>query len=75
MGNTGKSVARSYSRALDGLVPKKATVRDGDPINPIRSPGELGYDAAMSYLTTPINAAGETPVEIYIEKQSLWAEA
>ncbi|KAI0534790.1 hypothetical protein GGR58DRAFT_504965 [Xylaria digitata] len=75
VGNTGKSAARSYSRALDGLVPKKATIRDGDPINPIRSPGEPGYDAAMSYLTTPLSSTSETPVEIYIEKQSLWAEA
>ncbi|KAI1192407.1 hypothetical protein F5X97DRAFT_317457 [Nemania serpens] len=75
VGNTGKSVARSYSRALDGLVPKKATMRDGDPVNPVRSPGEKGYDAAMTYLTTPLEPTGETPVETYIEKQSLWAEA
>ncbi|KAI8955363.1 hypothetical protein F4801DRAFT_574538 [Xylaria longipes] len=75
VGNTGKSVARSYSRALDGLVPKKATVRDGDALNPIRSPGEQSYDAAMTYLTTPLDTTGQTPVEIYIDKQAAWAEA
>lgn len=50
-------------------------MRDGDPVNPVRSPGEKGYDAAMTYLTTPLEPTGETPVETYIEKQSLWAEA
>ena len=75
MGNTGKSVARSYSRALDCLVPRKATLIDGDEINPIRSPGEPGYDAAMKYLKTVDPESGQTPVDIYMEKQSAWAKA
>ncbi|KAK0741578.1 hypothetical protein B0T18DRAFT_307044, partial [Schizothecium vesticola] len=74
VGNTGKSVARSYSRALDGLVPKKATVKSGG-VNPIRSPGEPGYDAAMRYLTTVDPETGATPVDVYVEKQQAWAQA
>ncbi|KAK0612567.1 hypothetical protein B0T17DRAFT_564881 [Bombardia bombarda] len=74
VGNTGKSVSRSYSRALDGLVPKHATVKTGGK-NPIRSPGEQGYDDAMKYLTTVDDTTGLTPVDIYVEKQTLWAEA
>ena len=75
MGNTGKSVARSYSRALDFLVPKKATIKDGDEINPIRSPGEKGYDAAMKYLTSIDPETDQNPVDVYMEKQSAWAKA
>ena len=79
MGTTGKSVARSYSRALDGLVPKKATVRSGESadgvINPIRSPGEPSYDLAMTYLTTIDPVTDQTPVEVYQEKQAAWADA
>ncbi|KAK4183746.1 hypothetical protein QBC35DRAFT_418305 [Podospora australis] len=74
VGNTGKSVSRSYSRALDGLVPKKASVTSGG-INPIRSPGERGYDNAMEYLTKIDEATGMTPIDVYVEKQTAWAEA
>ncbi|KAK3985320.1 hypothetical protein QBC44DRAFT_405143 [Cladorrhinum sp. PSN332] len=74
VGNTGKSVSRSYSRALDGLVPRQATVTSGG-VNPIRSPGEKGYDDAMEYLTTRDEKTGLTPVDVYVEKQSLWTEA
>lgn len=74
VGNTGKSVSRSYSRALDGLVPRQATVTSGG-VNPIRSPGEKGYDDAMAYLTKRDEKTGLTPVDIYVEKQSLWTEA
>jgi hypothetical protein len=72
IGNTGKSVSRSYSRALDALVPRKATISTGSEI---RSPGEAMYDEAMKYLTTPNPDTGLTPVEIYAEKQSKWASA
>jgi hypothetical protein len=72
IGNTGKSVSRSYSSALDYLVPKKATV---STLNNIRSPGDKSYDDAMAYLTTKDPATGKTPVEVYIEKQTAWAAA
>ncbi|KAK6330551.1 hypothetical protein TWF718_002751 [Orbilia javanica] len=72
MGNTGKSVAHSYSRALDTLVVKKATMKSG---NAIRAPGEATYDAAMSYLTKVDEKTKKTPIDVYIEKQKIWADA
>ena len=71
LGNTGKSVARSYSTALDFLVPRKATIGTK---NQIRSPGEASYDAAMAFLTKKA-ANGKTPVDVYIEKQTAWTMA
>lgn len=74
MGHTGKSVSRSYSRALDCLVSKKATIKGGG-VNPIRSPGQTDYDNAMAYLTTHNPDTGLTPVDIYVQKQAVWADA
>lgn len=73
IGNTGKSVSRSYASALDYLVAKKATVSTGQ--NNIRSPGDKSYDDAMHALITPDPATGKTPVQVYIEKQTAWAAA
>lgn len=72
IGNTGKSVARSYARALDGLLPKKATMTTGDAI---RSPGDPAYDKAMEYLTSVNNKTGKTPIQSYVIKQANWARA
>jgi hypothetical protein len=72
VGNTGKSVARSYTRTLDYLVPKKATVSTGKVI---RSPGDEKYDQAMEYLTKVDDATGLTPVDVYTMKQAKWAAA
>jgi len=66
-------VARSYSRALDTLVPQKATFKSG--VNQIRSPGDATYDAAMSYLTTKDKSTGLTPVDLYVRKQKAWADS
>ncbi|KAI8627421.1 hypothetical protein F5Y19DRAFT_477635 [Xylariaceae sp. FL1651] len=74
-GKHGQERSTKLLRARNGLVLKKAKVRDGDPVNPIRSPGEAGYDSAMKYLTTPVEWSRQTPVEIYIEKQMAWADA
>lgn len=73
IGNTGKSVARSYSRALDALVPKKALIANGT--TDIRSPGEESYEKAMTYLTTVDPETKKTPIDIYVEKQKAWANA
>ena len=72
LGNTGKSVARSYARALDFLVARDAEVKTED--GAIRSPGTPGYVAAMKFLTTKRDD-GKTPVDIYIEKQTAWTLA
>ncbi|RVD81439.1 uncharacterized protein DFL_009303 [Arthrobotrys flagrans] len=50
IGNMGESVARSYNRALDGLLPRKVDVKTGG--NQIRSPGENSYIKATEYLTS-----------------------
>lgn len=54
-------------------MPQKATVKSAG--GSIRSPGDPTYDAAMVYLTTKDTITGLTPVDIYIWKQKLWAEA
>ncbi|KAG4291462.1 hypothetical protein FPRO06_03347 [Fusarium proliferatum] len=71
IGNTGKSVARSYSRALDALLPAKATISSG---NGARSPGESHYDAAMKFLRQR-DSNGKTAVDLYREKQQAWCQA
>ncbi|KAH8678320.1 hypothetical protein BX600DRAFT_532153 [Xylariales sp. PMI_506] len=71
IGNTGKSVTRSYSRALDGLIPKKAEIADGG----IRSPGNKAYNTSMQYLTTRDPATGLTPVDVYNTKLRAWGDA
>ena len=70
IGNTGKSVARSYSCALDGLIPAKATISSG---RGVRSPGQKGYDDAMAFLKA--KEGGKTIVDIYVEKQLAWGKA
>ncbi|KAF5603989.1 hypothetical protein FPCIR_1050 [Fusarium pseudocircinatum] len=71
IGNTGKSVARSYSCALDALLPAKATISSGEGA---RSPGESHYDAAMKFLRQK-DANGKTAVDLYREKQQAWCQA
>ena len=71
IGNTGKSVTRSYSRALDGLIPKKLDVENGG----IRSPGNPDYKAAMTYLTTRDASTGLSPVDVYNQKLQAWGRA
>ena len=70
IGNTGKSVARSYSRSLDALLPKKATLSSGKGI---RSPGDKNYDEAWKFLSTKA-PGGYSIVEIYRDKQIAWGE-
>ncbi|KAL1610520.1 hypothetical protein SLS60_002189 [Paraconiothyrium brasiliense] len=71
IGNTGKSVARSYSRSLDALLPSKATISSVDGI---RSPGNKNYDDAMKFLKTTPPGSKQTVVEIYRDKQLAWAK-
>lgn len=66
-------MARSYSRALDCLLPHIVEVKDSD--GTIRSPGSKLYNDAMLKLKTKDPETGLTPVDVYIEKQAAWAEA
>ncbi|KAK0105142.1 hypothetical protein ONS95_004459 [Cadophora gregata] len=72
IGNTGRSVARSYSSTLDTLVPAKATISSNDGV---QSSGDPNYDNAMTYLKTTVPGTGKSAVELYCEKQILWAKA
>ena len=67
-------MARSYSRALDCLVPRKANVSTGQGGGAIRSPGSQQYDDAMDYLTAR-DDRGQTKVDVYIAKQAAWADS
>ncbi|KAL9111844.1 MAG: hypothetical protein Q9227_003694 [Pyrenula ochraceoflavens] len=71
IGNTGKSVARSYSRSLDALVPAKATISSSDGI---RSPGNDNYNNAMNFLLEK-DPEGRNVVEVYRDKQKAWGQA
>lgn len=41
----------------------------------MRSPGNPAYDEAMKYLTTPDQETGLTKVDLYVQKQSAWANS
>ncbi|KAF5625200.1 hypothetical protein F25303_11408 [Fusarium sp. NRRL 25303] len=71
IGNTGRSVARSYTRSLDALLPVKATISGADAI---RSPGNKEYDDAMKFLKLTEPGSAKTIVEIYRDKQLAWAK-
>lgn len=69
IGNTGKSVSRSYARALDCLIPKITSGSPGKDSN-----GDENFKVAMAYLKKP-NATGKTPIDYYIAKQNAWQKA
>lgn len=69
IGNTGKSVYRSYSRALDCLIPFQAPGTPGKP-----SQASPDYLAAMDYLQKK-DQHGKCPIDYYVEKQTVWAQA
>ena len=71
IGNTGKSVVRSYSRSLDVLIPAKATISSADGI---RSPGHANYDHALEFLTTTAPGHSKTVVDVYRDKQIAWSK-
>jgi len=64
-------VARSYSRSLDGLLPRKATISSGKGI---RSPGTDSHNHAMEFLRRK-DDGGRTLMDIYCEKQKAWGKA
>ncbi|KFY69295.1 hypothetical protein V496_00361 [Pseudogymnoascus sp. VKM F-4515 (FW-2607)] len=70
VGNTGRSVSRSYNRALDLLVPLKAAGSPGLE----SAPSDPRYTKALEYLRS-VDATGRTPIDYYILKQTAWQEA
>ena len=86
MGKSGKSVARSYSSALDLLIPVEASV-SGLIADPSNTPPEGRrkiikdrYDNAMTYLNSyETDDSGKSlpksKLTKYVEKQDLWHKA
>lgn len=87
MGNTGRSVSRSYQTVLDLLVPVEASVSGLIAGNSTEAPtGQRAiikdrYDAAMRYLKSADEADGvpqavpSSKLNKYVEKQAEWTKA
>ncbi|PMD59936.1 uncharacterized protein K444DRAFT_722797 [Hyaloscypha bicolor E] len=69
VGNTGRSVSRSYNRALDLLVPLKSAGSPG-----CNDPSDPRFTKAMDYLRST-DDVGRSPIDYYIAKQTAWQEA
>ncbi|KAF5683566.1 hypothetical protein FDENT_7178 [Fusarium denticulatum] len=63
VGNETKSVARSYARALDMLI----------PISPTSNPsGEMDYAKSMEFLKEKVHGTSKTIIEVYRDKEMKW---
>ncbi|KAF5637867.1 hypothetical protein F52700_4569 [Fusarium sp. NRRL 52700] len=63
VGNETKSVARSYARALDMLIPTSPTS------NPS---GEMDYAKSMEFLKQKVQGTSKTIMEVYQDKEMNW---
>jgi hypothetical protein len=72
MGITGKSVARSYSAALDMLIPEDAPI-DTDKTTTSKTAAAERYVAAMKYLTSVAPGSSKTVIDVYVEKQQAYS--
>ena len=89
MGNTGRSVSRSYQTVLDLLVPVEASLAGliTSDATPVPSTGQrkiikYRYDEAMRYLkgqddaeAANANVAPSSRLKKYVEKQEAWTKA
>lgn len=74
IGVTGKSVARSYSAALDMLIPEDAPI-DSDKSTTSKTAAADRYVAAMNYLTRNAPKSSKSVIDVYVEKQEAYSEA
>ncbi|KAF2793192.1 hypothetical protein K505DRAFT_244956 [Melanomma pulvis-pyrius CBS 109.77] len=74
MGITGKSVSRSYSAALDMLIPEDAPI-DTDKTTTTKTAAAERYVGAMKYLTGPAPGSSRSIIDVYVEKQQAYSEA
>ncbi len=74
MGITGKSVSRSYSAALDMLIPEDAPI-DTDKTTTTKTAAAERYVGAMKYLTGPAPGSRRSVIDVYVEKQQAYSEA
>ncbi|KAF5586677.1 uncharacterized protein FSUBG_12064 [Fusarium subglutinans] len=71
VGNETRSVARSYARAIDNLIPASPT---STPVPGIPSPGQMDYAKSMEFLKQKVPGTSKTIMEIYRDKEMKWAE-
>ncbi|KAF5987559.1 hypothetical protein FBULB1_1948 [Fusarium bulbicola] len=71
VGNETRSVARSYARAIDNLIPASPT---STPIPGIPSPEKMDYAKSMEFLKQKVPGTSKTIMEIYRDKEMKWAE-
>ncbi|KAF5252805.1 hypothetical protein FANTH_2129 [Fusarium anthophilum] len=71
VGNETRSVARSYARAIDNLIPASPT---STPIPDIPSPEKMDYAKSMDFLKQKVPGTSKTIMEIYRDKEMKWAE-
>ncbi|TVY74253.1 hypothetical protein Focb16_v005142 [Fusarium oxysporum f. sp. cubense] len=69
--NERKSVARSYARAIDSLIPASPTFT---PSPGIPSHGKMDYAKSMEFLKQKVPGTSKTIVEIYRDKEMKWTE-
>ncbi|EWG53996.1 hypothetical protein FVEG_17215 [Fusarium verticillioides 7600] len=66
-----KSVAHSYARAIDSLIPASPVVT---PSPDIPSHGKMDYAKSMELLKLKIPGTSKTVIEAYRDKEMKWAE-
>ncbi|KAF5722378.1 hypothetical protein FMUND_2890 [Fusarium mundagurra] len=71
VGNERKSVARTYSRAIDSLIPASSTFTPG-PGN--SSNREMDYAKSMEFLKQKVDGTSKTIMEVYRDKEMKWNE-
>ncbi|TBU31906.1 hypothetical protein BD311DRAFT_804364 [Dichomitus squalens] len=73
MGPTGRSVARSYAKAISQLIPAGTTV-GVDELHALTD-DQQRYKRAMMNLSTEVEGKGMTLVELYTKKQAVYTKA
>ncbi|KAF9773229.1 hypothetical protein IL306_009002 [Fusarium sp. DS 682] len=71
IGNKRRSVSRSYSRAIDALIPASPTF---SPNGGIPRHGKMDYAKSMVFLKQQAPGTTKTIAEVYYEKEMKWAK-
>ncbi|PNP76535.1 hypothetical protein FNYG_09954 [Fusarium nygamai] len=69
--NERKSVARSYARALDSLIPASPVFA---PSPDIPSHGKMDYAKSMELLKQKVPGTSKTIIDVYRDKEMKWIE-
>ncbi|KAF4335461.1 hypothetical protein FBEOM_10698 [Fusarium beomiforme] len=71
VGNERKSVSRSYSLAIDALIPVSPTF---NPSDGIPSHGKMDYAKSMAFLKQQVPGTTKTVHEVYRDKEMNWVK-